>query len=84
MNRAAALEAAGGDAALAERLLVIGGVDPASGRAAGGSLLAAGHTGEIAEAWAAAVWGSTTGVERRWSSAWMPCSSGTARDMRCP
>ncbi|WP_440996086.1 HAD family hydrolase [Arhodomonas sp. SL1] len=53
VNRAAALEAAGGDAALAERLLVIGGVDPASGRAAGGSLLAAGHTGEIAEAWAA-------------------------------
>lgn len=52
VNEAAALEAAGGDAALADRLLTLAGHDPASGRVAAGSLLAAGHTGEIAEAWA--------------------------------
>ncbi len=52
VNEAAALEAAGGDAALADRLLSVAGHDPASGRVAAGSLLAAGHTGEIAGAWA--------------------------------
>lgn len=52
VNRAAALSAAEGDADVAARLLELGGVDPVSGRAAQGSLLAAGHTGEIAAAWA--------------------------------
>ena len=52
VNAGAALEAARGDAVLADRLLRAGGLDPATGRYASGSLLAAAHTGEIAEEWA--------------------------------
>lgn len=52
--RDAALAAAE-DAALAARLLDLGGFDAASGRVRAGSLLAAGNTAEIAEAWAAHV-----------------------------
>lgn len=54
INIAAAELAAAGDAALFDRLLAIGGMDRATGVTAGGSLLAAGHTREIAEAWVAA------------------------------
>ncbi len=53
INRRAALLAAGGDLALAERLLVMAGVDPATDLAAADSLLAAANTAEIAAAWAA-------------------------------
>lgn len=51
INRAAALAAAEGDPALGERLLVAGGYDPARGRVAANTVLAAGTTLEIATAW---------------------------------
>ncbi len=51
--RVAAAEFAAGDAALAESLLSVHGYDPAAGRFAGGSLLAAGNNRQIAAAWAA-------------------------------
>lgn len=54
INRAAIALAAGDDAVLAERLYAIGGMDPNSGVTRGDSLLAAGTTAEIAEAFAAA------------------------------
>lgn len=54
INRRGAAWAAAGDAALADALLKIGGHDPATDRVAGGSLLAAGDTRQIAEAWRAA------------------------------
>jgi len=54
INLAAAELAAAGDAALAERLLQVGGMDRESMITRAGSLLAAGHTREIAEAWVAA------------------------------
>lgn len=60
INRAAAALAAHGDHALAMRLLDIGGIDPASGLTRADSLLAAGNTSEIAQAWVAA--GSPYGV----------------------
>jgi len=50
--RHAAREFAAGDAALAEALLTRHGFDAARERFIGGSLLAAGNNGEIAEAWA--------------------------------
>lgn len=49
--RQAALFASRGDEALADRLLVAGGCDPATGEVAGGSLLAGGTNRELAEAW---------------------------------
>jgi phosphoglycolate phosphatase len=52
LNRQAALEAAGGDAALAEHLLVSTGYDPASGRCRADSLLASATNDEIAAVWA--------------------------------
>ncbi|WP_018698458.1 HAD family hydrolase [Amorphus coralli] len=51
INIRAAEHAAAGDADLARRLLDVGGHHPDDNVVAGGSLLAAGHTGEIAEAW---------------------------------
>lgn len=51
INRSAAMAVAGDDPKLAAKLLARGGQDE-SGKVAAGSLLAAGHTGEIAEAWA--------------------------------
>ena len=54
-NKAAALAAARGDAALAERLLIAGGYDPARERIAANHVLAAGTNPEIAEAWRAHV-----------------------------
>ncbi|MBO0663148.1 HAD family hydrolase [Jiella sp. MQZ9-1] len=51
INVAAACFAADGDPDLAEHLLRIGGHDPVTGRIAAGSLLAASHTIEIAQAW---------------------------------
>ncbi len=54
INRRAALMAARGDAALAERLMRAGGLDPDTGLTAADSLLAAANTLEIAEAWVAA------------------------------
>jgi phosphoglycolate phosphatase len=50
-NRAAALAAARGDAALAERLLVASGYDPHSGRVAANAPLAAATNAQIAELW---------------------------------
>ncbi|WGD32144.1 HAD family hydrolase [Ancylobacter sp. WKF20] len=54
INRAAAALAGAGDPDLAARLLDIGGVDRSSGRTRPDSLLAAGNTREIAQAWVAA------------------------------
>ncbi|ESR23460.1 HAD family hydrolase [Lutibaculum baratangense] len=54
INIRAARYAAAGDLDLEVRLLAVGGQDPQSHGVRGGSLLAAGHTGEIAEAWIAA------------------------------
>ncbi|MBK1698133.1 HAD family hydrolase [Rhodovibrio salinarum] len=51
INRRVAEIAARGDPTLAHRLLEIGGHDPAADRVRGGSLLAASHTREIAQAW---------------------------------
>lgn len=51
INRRVASLAAGGDPALARRLLELGGYDARLGRTRGGSLLAAAHTREIAQAW---------------------------------
>jgi phosphoglycolate phosphatase len=51
INRRVADLAAAGDPALARRLLELGGHDLEAGRTLGGSLLAAAHTREIAQAW---------------------------------
>lgn len=51
VNRATALAAAGGDAPLADRLLALGGHDPATDRVTPGSILAAGNTEELALLW---------------------------------
>ena len=53
INREVALYAAGGDQALAEELLRLGGQDPATGRVTAGSPLAAGSVADIAEVFAA-------------------------------
>ncbi len=52
LNHAAARAAAGGDEALAERLLAASGYDPRSGRVLSGTLLAAGTNEAIAARWA--------------------------------
>lgn len=54
MNAEAALFAAGGDAALARRLMEVGGMDPDTRITAPDSLLAASSNHEIAAAWVAA------------------------------
>lgn len=54
INLAAAELAAAGDATLADHLLQVGGMDRASLVTRAGSLLAAAHTHELAEAWVAA------------------------------
>ena len=54
INREAALLAAQGDAALAAKLLRAAGAEPETGQAAADSLLAAGNTVELAQAWCAA------------------------------
>jgi len=54
INREAAALAACGDVALERRLLEAGGMDPATGLTRADSLLAAGHTYEIADGWIAA------------------------------
>ena len=51
----AAHRLAGGDAALAERLLVLGGHDPATGRLKPESPLASGTNAEISKIWAVAI-----------------------------
>ncbi|GAB4232163.1 MAG: HAD family hydrolase [Kiloniellaceae bacterium] len=53
LNRQAALEAAGGDAAVAERLLVAGGYDPARDSHQPNSLLVSASNDVIAGSWAA-------------------------------
>jgi len=50
-NRAAALAVARGDTGLGERLMVLGGYEPKTGRMAGNAVLAAGTNLEIATAW---------------------------------
>jgi phosphoglycolate phosphatase len=54
INRDAGLLAADGDPALAAKLLRLAGADPVSGDAKADSLLAAGNTHELAQAWRAA------------------------------
>jgi phosphoglycolate phosphatase len=51
INRRAAAFAAGGDVALGDHLLTVGGMDPATGLTKGNSALAAGNTLDIAETW---------------------------------
>lgn len=51
INIRAAEHAAGGDAELRAQLLALAGHDPVTHDVSGGSLLAAGHTGEIAQSW---------------------------------
>jgi len=58
LNRAAALEAAGGDPGLAARLLAAVGYDAAADRVRSGSLLAAGTNREIAARWSELIPGS--------------------------
>lgn len=53
--RQAALFASRGDESLADRLLLAGGCDPATGEVTGGSLLAGGTNRELAEAWIAEI-----------------------------
>jgi len=53
LNKRAALEAAGGDAALAQQLLVAGGYDPATESHLPNSLLVSASNAEIAGSWAA-------------------------------
>jgi len=53
-NLAAGRLGAGGDAALAERLLTLAGIDPATGYATSDGLLASGNTEDVARAWTAA------------------------------
>jgi len=53
-NRKAAAFAAAGEDAFARRLMQLGGMDPDSGITRADSLLAAGNTREIAEAWVSA------------------------------
>ncbi|GAB4370115.1 MAG: HAD family hydrolase [Kiloniellaceae bacterium] len=53
LNKQAALAAAGGDAAVAEQLLVAGGYDPASDSHRPNSLLVSASNAEIAGSWAA-------------------------------
>ena len=55
LNHHAARLAGGGDEALAEHLLAVGGYDPESGRVRSGSLLAAGTNAAIAACWAAEI-----------------------------
>jgi phosphoglycolate phosphatase len=55
VNRLAAQTVAGGDAVLAERLLVAGGYDPSRGTVRPDTPLAAGNAAEIAALWAAEV-----------------------------
>lgn len=59
LNQAVALFAAGGDAELAERLLVQGGYDEETGRLQSGTPLAAGSPDEIAECFAEVLNGKT-------------------------
>lgn len=54
INRAAAVLAAGGDGALAVRLLAVGGAGPDGGGVAADSVLAAGNTADIAALWVGA------------------------------
>ena len=49
VNRKAAIAAASGNVAVSERLLAIGGHDPATDEVTAGSLLAAGNTSELVE-----------------------------------
>lgn len=59
INREAALFAAGGDAALADELLALGGHDPVTDVVAAGTVLAAGSLDEIAATFAARLGGRT-------------------------
>ena len=57
LNRAAALDLAGGDAALAERLMVAAGYDPVSDTFAGNSIIASASNDELAACWVEALGG---------------------------
>ncbi|HEY9537465.1 MAG TPA: hypothetical protein VIS03_07700, partial [Kiloniellaceae bacterium] len=77
LNRQAALQVAEGDAALAERLLVATGYDPASGRILGDSLLASGTNDEIAAAWAALLGLDPAATAARVTAHFEACSGET-------
>jgi phosphoglycolate phosphatase len=57
LNRAAALEVAGGDAATAERLMRVAGYDPVSDTFAGNSIIASASNDELAACWVAELGG---------------------------
>lgn len=78
LNRQAALMVAEGDAALAERLLVATGYDPASGRIVGDSLLASATNDEIAAAWAALLGLDPVATAARVTAHFEACSGETA------
>lgn len=78
LNRQAALEAAGGDAALAEQLLVSTGYDPASGRCLADSLLASATNDEIAAVWAGLLGLDPVATAARVTAHFEACSGETA------
>src|SRR3546814_2241780 len=78
LNRQAALQVAGGDATLAERLLVSTGYDPASGRILGDSLLASATNDEIAAAWAGLLGLDPVATAARVTAYFEACSGSTA------
>ena len=78
LNRQAALQVAGGDEGVAERLLVGAGYDPASGRIMGDSLLASATNDEIAAAWAALLGLDPAETAARVTAYFESCSGETA------
>ncbi len=78
LNRQAALEVAGGDAALAEHLLVSTGYDPASGKCIANSLIASASNDEIAAVWAGLVGADPAETAARVTAHFESCSGETA------
>lgn len=78
LNRQAALQVAEGDAALAERLLVATGYDPAADSYVPNSLLASATNDEIAAAWAALLGRDAAETAARVTAHFEACSGETA------
>lgn len=78
LNRQAALEVAGGDATLAERLLVGTGYDPVADSYVANSLLASATNDEIAAAWAALLGLDPAETAARVTAYFESCSGETA------
>jgi phosphoglycolate phosphatase len=78
LNRQAALEVAGGDAALAEHLLVSTGYDPRRDRFIANSLLASATNDEIAAVWAGLLGADPVNTAARVTAYFESCSGETA------